>query len=143
MSSNRKLMVMPGDGIGPEVMNETLRLLDWLAKYKNINFDDKNQILKKIDESGELYNSNKEYIDKSKENNYDLSLLVLQKDDVNARMKYESLSNRFKINGINKITRGVVWNISLNGGNIQDVLEQIINTNILYNQESHECYRIY
>ena len=39
MSSNRKLMVMPGDGIGPEVMNETLRLLDWLAKYKNINFD--------------------------------------------------------------------------------------------------------
>ena len=22
-------------------------------------------------------------------------------------------------------------------------LEQIINTNILYNQESHECYRIY
>jgi len=51
--------------------------------------------------------------------------------------------NRFKISGINKITRGVVWNISLNGGNIQDVLEQIINTNILYNQESHECYRIY
>ena len=103
----------------------------------------KNQILKKIDESGELYNSNKEYIDKNTEHNYDLSLLVLQKDDVNARMKYESLSNRFKISGINKITRGVVWNISLNGGNIQDVLEQIINTNILYNQESHECYRIY
>ena len=76
-------------------------------------------------------------------NNYDLSLLVLQKDDVNARMKYESLLNRFKISGINKITRGVVWNISLNGGNIQDALEQIINTNILYNQESHECYRIY
>ncbi len=103
----------------------------------------KHQVLKKIDESGELYNSNKEYIDKNTEHNYDLSLLVLQKDDVNARMKYESLSNRFKISGINKITRGVVWNISLNGGNIQDVLEQIINTNILYNQESHECYRIY
>ena len=84
-----------------------------------------------------------EYIDKNTDHNYDLSLLVLQKDDVNARMKYESLSNRFKISGINKITSGVVWNISLNGGNIQDVLEQIINTNILYNQESHECYRIY
>ena len=25
MSSNRKLMVMPGDGIGPEVMNETFK----------------------------------------------------------------------------------------------------------------------
>ena len=105
--------------------------------------NDRNQILKKIDESGELYNSNKEYIDENTDHSYDLSLLVLQKDDIIARMKYESLSNRFKIGGINKITRGVVWNISLNGGNIQDVLEQIINTNILYNQESHECYRIY
>ena len=104
--------------------------------------NNKNQILKKIDASGELYNSNKEYIDKNTGHNYDLSLLVLQKDDVSARMKYESLSNRFKISGINKITRGVVWNISLISGNIRDVLEQIINTNILYNQESHECYRI-
>ena len=32
MTSNRKLMIMPGDGIGPEVMKETLRLVDWLAK---------------------------------------------------------------------------------------------------------------
>ena len=102
----------------------------------------KDQILRKIDQSGELYNSNKEYIDNNKNHNYDLSLLVLQKDDVNARMKYESLSNRFEINGINKITKGVVWNISLISGNINDVLKQIINTNILYNQQSHECYRI-
>ncbi len=102
----------------------------------------KDQILRKIDQSGELYNSNKEYIDNNKNHNYDLSLLVLQKDDVNARMKYESLSNRFEINGINKITKGVVWNISLISGNINNVLKQIINTNILYNQQSHECYRI-
>ena len=39
MSSNRKLMVMPGDGIGPEVMKETLRLIDWLSKYRKLNFD--------------------------------------------------------------------------------------------------------
>ena len=32
-------MVMPGDGIGPEVINETLRLVDWLAKHKSLNFD--------------------------------------------------------------------------------------------------------
>ena len=30
---------MPGDGIGPEVMKETLRLIDWLAKNKTLNFD--------------------------------------------------------------------------------------------------------
>ena len=39
MTSNRKIMVMPGDGIGPEVMKETLRLIDWLAKYKKLNFN--------------------------------------------------------------------------------------------------------
>ena len=39
MSSNRTLMVLPGDGVGPEVVNETLRVVDWLAKNKNLNFN--------------------------------------------------------------------------------------------------------
>ena len=39
MSSNRTLMVLPGDGVGPEVVNETLRVVDWLAKNKNISFN--------------------------------------------------------------------------------------------------------
>ena len=32
-------MVLPGDGVGPEVVNETLRVVDWLAKNKNISFN--------------------------------------------------------------------------------------------------------
>ena len=39
MSSNRTLMVLPGDGVGPEVVNETLRVVDWLAKNKNVSFN--------------------------------------------------------------------------------------------------------
>ena len=39
MSSNRTLMVLPGDGVGPEVVNETLRVVDWLAKNKTISFN--------------------------------------------------------------------------------------------------------
>ena len=39
MSSNKRLMVMPGDGIGPEVLKETLRIVDWLSKHKSIDFD--------------------------------------------------------------------------------------------------------
>ena len=39
MSSNRTLMVLPGDGVGPEVVKETLRVVDWLAKNKNISFN--------------------------------------------------------------------------------------------------------
>ena len=39
MSSNRTSMILPGDGVGPEVVKETLRVVDWLAKNKNISFN--------------------------------------------------------------------------------------------------------
>ena len=39
MASNRKLLVLPGDGIGPEVMNQVRRVIDWLAKKRTISFD--------------------------------------------------------------------------------------------------------
>ena len=38
MPSNRTLMVLPGDGVGPEVIKETLRVVDWFAKNKSISF---------------------------------------------------------------------------------------------------------
>ena len=39
MSSNRTLKILPGDGVGPEVVSETLRVVDWLAKNKTISFN--------------------------------------------------------------------------------------------------------
>lgn len=39
MASNRKVMVLPGDGIGVEVMAANLQLVDWLAKHKSLAFD--------------------------------------------------------------------------------------------------------
>ena len=39
MQSNRKLLVLPGDGIGPEVVTEVLRVVDWLAKKRSVSFD--------------------------------------------------------------------------------------------------------
>ena len=39
MSSNRKVMILPGDGIGKEVMSANLQLIDWLAKYRSLDFD--------------------------------------------------------------------------------------------------------
>ena len=39
MPSNRTLMVLPGDGVGPEVVKETLRVVDWFAKNKSISFN--------------------------------------------------------------------------------------------------------
>ena len=39
MSSNKKLLVLPGDGIGPEVMREVGRVVNWLSRRRGISFD--------------------------------------------------------------------------------------------------------
>ena len=39
MASNRKVMVLPGDGIGNEVMAANMKLIDWLAKHRSLSFD--------------------------------------------------------------------------------------------------------
>ena len=39
MASNRKLLVLPGDGIGPEVMTQVGRVIKWLGKRRAVGFD--------------------------------------------------------------------------------------------------------
>jgi 3-isopropylmalate dehydrogenase len=39
MASNKKLLVLPGDGIGPEVMREVYRVVDWMDKRRAVTFD--------------------------------------------------------------------------------------------------------
>ena len=95
-----------------------------------------------IDDSGELYNSNKEYIGEIISNNKTVSFLVRQKEDMHGRIKYESLTERFEVEGLKKLRRGVVWNLSINSGNINTVVNDILNTNILFNPLSHEFYKI-
>ena len=39
MAANKKLLVLPGDGIGPEVMDEVKRAIDWLQSQRRATFD--------------------------------------------------------------------------------------------------------
>lgn len=39
MADNNKLLLLPGDGIGPEVMGEVLRLIEWFERARGIAFD--------------------------------------------------------------------------------------------------------
>ena len=39
MASNKRLLVLPGDGIGPEVMREVTRVVGWLDKRRALAFD--------------------------------------------------------------------------------------------------------
>ena len=101
-----------------------------------------NDSLEKIDASGELYNSNKEFISNIRSAENTVSFLVRQKEDMHGRIKYESLKERFEIEELKEIKRGVIWNLSINSGNIDTVINDILNTNILFNPLSHECYKI-
>ncbi len=39
MSADKSLLILPGDGIGPEVMREVRRVVDWMAKRHNVKFE--------------------------------------------------------------------------------------------------------
>lgn len=99
-------------------------------------------ILQKIDKTGELYNSNKEFIRENTSMKNSTSFLVRPKEDMIGRAKLESLTNRFEINGITDLKRGVIWNVTVNSGNIETTLNELLDTRILFNPLSHECYRI-
>ena len=103
--------------------------------------DPKNS-LKKIEETGELFNSNKEYISEINTKKNSTSFLVRQKEDVHSQAKFESIRERFSINELIKLKRGVIWNICIKSTNFESVLSSIIDTNILFNPLSHECFRI-
>ena len=39
MPANKKLLMLPGDGIGPEVMNQVTRVIGWMDKTRHVSFD--------------------------------------------------------------------------------------------------------
>ncbi|MDP7488521.1 MAG: isocitrate/isopropylmalate family dehydrogenase, partial [Alphaproteobacteria bacterium] len=39
MARNKKLLLLPGDGIGPEVMAEMRRVIDWFGARQALSFE--------------------------------------------------------------------------------------------------------
>jgi 3-isopropylmalate dehydrogenase len=39
MPANKKLLILPGDGIGPEVVREVRRVIDWMGRRRMVSFD--------------------------------------------------------------------------------------------------------
>src|ERR1700744_721038 len=39
MPANKKLLILPGDGIGPEVMREVRRVIDWMDRRRLVTFE--------------------------------------------------------------------------------------------------------
>jgi 3-isopropylmalate dehydrogenase len=39
MPANKKLLILPGDGIGPEVMREVVRVIEWMERKRRVRFE--------------------------------------------------------------------------------------------------------
>lgn len=39
MAANKKLLILPGDGVGPEVMREVRRMIDWMDRRRRVTFE--------------------------------------------------------------------------------------------------------
>ena len=98
--------------------------------------------LEQIENSGELYNSNKEYLSDLSVGDKTMSVLIRQKEDVHCQKKFDSLTQRFKIHDLLQLKRGVVWNITIKNAKFTSIFNDILDTNILHNPLSHECFRI-
>ena len=92
-------------------------------------------------ESGVLFNKNKEFITDYTLNHNSASFLVRQKEDLQGKQKHHSLTNRFSIDGIREIRYGILWNITVNSGNFDAVIQQVLDNHILFNPFSQDCYR--
>ena len=104
--------------------------------------DNSNSVMNKIEATGELFNSNKEFISKVIKKEKTKSFLIRQKDDILGRSKLQSLKEKFEIEEISNIKRGVIWNLTINSGNFESIINQILETHILYNPLTYECYEI-
>ena len=100
-----------------------------------------NSLQNALIKSGELFNSNKEFIAKNKTNNNSATFLVRHKEDMLGRQKQQSLTNRFAIEGIREIRYGVLWNIKVKSGNFDWAIKKILDSQILYNPCSQNCYK--
>ena len=94
-----------------------------------------------IIKSSELFNSNKERLTTYIKLKNSVSFLVRSKDDFTGQHKLEALKHWFGIRNIQTVKSGVLWTITSENGDINDAVKQVLETHILFNRYSYDCYR--
>ncbi|MFQ6675116.1 MAG: phosphoribosylformylglycinamidine synthase I [Fidelibacterota bacterium] len=97
--------------------------------------------IKEIEETGELFNSNKERVVTWNPDPGAVALLVRYRDDFVGQQKLDVLRHRFQMNSIRHIRKGVLWTLTPRNGDPHDVLERVLQTHILFNPYSHVSFR--
>lgn len=100
------------------------------------------EIIEQIKQTGVLYNERKEYLLASKtiHKTNTLNYLVLPKDDLLGQQKVQILQDHCSVDGVQSIRSGILWSFTSNDGSIDEYKNALLDTNIFFNPNSHDCY---
>lgn len=102
---------------------------------------DKPAVVENIKKSGVLFNERKEVELSPAEVKSSTSFLVRAKDDLSGQQKLQTLQDHFSITDVAAIQHGMLWHFSCEKGNIADLIDKILQTNIIYNPYAHDYYQ--
>jgi len=99
------------------------------------------EVLQQIQASGVLYNDRKSFLATHQAKANQRSLLVRPKEDLQGLQKKQQLNHHFAIHDVQDIQRGVLWHIEAASAEELDAsVHDILQSSILFNPVSHECY---
>ena len=86
-----------------------------------------------VNQCGELFNSNKEYVCDLSSDPSTVRILVHDHEDFTGKQKLETLRNRFHLNAVSNIRHSTLWEITLPHSDHGPTLQKLIDTHILWN----------
>lgn len=102
------------------------------------------ETMTQIKKSGVLYNERKE-LELSpaevKSSQSSAAILVRAKENLLGQQKKQIIQEHFAIADVSEIHHGILWHFSCENGNINDLLDSILQTNIIQNPYAHDCYQ--
>ncbi len=98
------------------------------------------QIVKRVVDSGELFNSNKEFLAQLDGSVNKVYLLISDKDNIEGKSKLQFFKDHLNMNDLISLKNGVLWEIDCKGRGKDCVLKEILRSNILFNCYSQECF---
>lgn len=93
-----------------------------------------------IQASGALYNDRKEYLIQHKKTKAQYSFLVRAKEDLIGLQKKQQLNDQFGIHDVSTIRHGILWHVKAEPALLDTIAQEIVQSGILFNPISQECY---
>ncbi len=118
------------------------RRIHWEISFSpGISPEERFETLKKVHESGELYNSNKELPVCPGAPENACTLLVREMEDIEGRKACQALQSWFGCTAVASVTRSVLWSVSAGMDHpLEELVEKVLATHILMNPHSYKRY---